>query len=313
VADHTDSTVYDIIVVGGGPSGLTAALYAAREGMSVLVLEAKIIGGMAAVTEHIDNYPGFRDGIGGTALCDEMYEQALRFGAQIESGIQVETIVRQEEIFQVTTTNISYQATTIIIATGSDYKHMNIPGEAELIGRGIHFCATCDAPFYKDKRVIVVGGGNSAVQETLFVSKFAREVIMLVRGPSLKASQTIITELEQTANLTVKYMSPVSRVATEDGHLTGLMVRQPDGSEVLQEADGVFVFIGLVPNGTTTAEYELDAAGFIQTDDDFMTSVPGIFACGDIRSGSTWQIASAVGEGASVVLSIRKYREKRIL
>jgi thioredoxin reductase (NADPH) len=308
--DEVASTVYDVIIVGGGPTGLTAALYGAREGMKVLVFEAKIIGGMAAVTEHIDNYPGFRNGIGGTELCDEMYEQALRFGAQIELGVRVESVTRHDGVFSIKTNDATYESKTVIIATGSDYRHMDVPGEAELIGRGIHFCATCDAPFYKDRSVIVVGGGNSAVQETIFISKFASQITMLVRGDELKASDVLLQELHTKSNVQVEYHSPIDHVVSNDGHLAGLAVKQPDGSEFTHTADGIFVFIGLIPTATGIANFELDTRGFIKTDAAYMTTVPGIFACGDIRSGSTWQIASAVGEGAAAVLAIRKYLEK---
>jgi thioredoxin reductase (NADPH) len=310
VPEPTDLPVYDVAIIGGGPTGLTAALYGAREGMKVVVFEAKIVGGMAAVTEHIDNYPGFRNGVGGIELCDEMYNQALRFGAQIEVGVTVNSVDKHEHGFEVVTDSDRYICKTVIIATGSDYRHMHVPGEEELIGRGIHFCATCDAPFYKDRPVLVVGGGNSAVQETIFISRFASQVTLLVRSDKLKASNSLIEELATKANVEVIYNSPINSVSSLDGKLTGLVVDQTDGSKKTYTADGVFVFIGLLPNSGAVNGVTLDARGFVQTDLKYMTNIPGIFACGDIRSGSTWQIASAVGEGAAAVLAIREYAER---
>jgi thioredoxin reductase (NADPH) len=304
---ESESTVYDVAVIGGGPAGLTAALYASRESMSVIVFEAKAIGGMAAVTEHIDNYPGFRNGVGGAELCDEMYEQALRFGARIELGVHVDNIVKSNGRFLLETSSDTFTARTVIVATGSDYRRMKVPGEEELIGKGIHFCATCDAPFYKDRSVIVVGGGNSAVQETIFISKFASSITMLVRGDKLKASEVLIQELQTKQNVQIYYNSPIDHVLNADGHLAGLAVLKSDGQEIIYKADGVFVFIGLIPTASGICDYDLDDQGFLKTDQQYMTSIEGIFSCGDIRSGSTWQIASAVGEGAAVVLKIREY------
>jgi thioredoxin reductase (NADPH) len=310
VADLAGQTIYDVLIIGGGPTGLTAALYAAREGMKVIVIEAKIVGGMAAITEHIDNYPGFRDGVGGIELCEEMYQQALRFGTEFELGVRVTSVAPSSEGFVIQSSDRPFKAKTVVIATGSDYRHMEVPGEEELIGRGIHFCATCDAPLYKDKAVIVVGGGNSAVQETLFISKFARKITLLVRGETLKASETLINELLAKPTVTVVFNAPIKRVVSEANRFKGLITQRADSTVTTYEADGAFIFIGLIPSATTIAPFELDERGFIKTDDAYMTTVPGIYACGDIRAGSTWQIASAVGEGAATILSIRKHLER---
>jgi thioredoxin reductase (NADPH) len=299
---------YDLIIIGAGPAGLAAAVYAGREGLKTLVLEQGAIGGMAAVTERIENYPGFENGVGGLELADHLWAHAKRFGADIQMGVTVAGMSRQVNKIKVETTAAgTYAARSVLVASGSTYRHLGVPGEAELIGRGVHFCAVCDGPLFRDKRLVVVGGGNSAMQETLALAKFASEVVMLVRGPSLRGTKIIMDEVKALPNVRIVYDTVVTgiiaegqQVAAVEAHHLGrrVAVRYP--------TDGVFVFIGLVANTKPfRRELQLDVRGFIITNDQYATNWAGVYAAGDVRSGSTWQIASAVGEGAAAALAIR--------
>jgi thioredoxin reductase (NADPH) len=300
---------YDLIVVGGGPAGLTAALYAAREGLEVLVIERAGLGGQAGVTERLDNFPGFPDGIGGGEFADRLALQARRFGvetlqAQDVTGLRVEG----ESRYITTGDGAEYGARSILIATGSTYRRLGVPGEDDLIGAGVHFCATCDGPFYKGKHVAVVGGGNSAGEESLFLTRFAERVTMLVRGQELSASKVVVDKIEESPQIEVRYHTEVAELLGE-GKLSGVAVRDRATGAVEQIAPaGLFVFIGLTPNaGWLPLELARDQYGFITTTPTLETSIPGVFAAGDVRKGSTKQAASAAGEGATVALMVREY------
>lgn len=306
--------IFDVIIIGAGPTGLAAALYTAREGYSTLVLEASIIGGMAALTAEIENYPGFEAGIGGIELSDKLYKQAKRFGAQVETGVKVTKIERGELNVVVTAENASaYQGKAVIIATGSTYRMLGAPGESDLIGKGVHFCATCDGPVYRGKAMIVVGGGNSALQETVFLARFASKITMLVRGPAFSGSQVLIDEIGAIPNVEPRFGAEVVSFEHADGRLTGAMVKFKDqGEPKLLPAAAVFELIGLLPNTTfLQGSTQLDERNFIKTDAHYQTNLAGVFCAGDVRSGSTWQIASAVGEGASAALEVRKYLDAK--
>ncbi len=300
---------YDLIVVGGGPTGLTCALYAAREGLDVLVIEKSSLGGQAGITERLDNFPGFPDGIGGAEFAQRLAQQAHRFGVETLQAQEVTGLRAEEESRYVTTGDgAEYGARAVLIATGSTYKRLGVRGEDDFIGAGVHFCATCDGPFYKDQPVAVIGGGNSAGEESLFLTRFASQVTILVRGPAMSASKAVIDKVEEKSNIDVRYNTEV--VALEgDGKLAGVTVRNKltGQTETLHPA-GVFVFIGLSPNSAwLPPEIQRDAQGFIQTSATLATSLPGVFAAGDVRLGSTKQAASAVGEGATAALMIREY------
>lgn len=303
-----DSKVYDVIIVGGGPAGLSAALYTARERLTTLVLDKGDFGGMAAVTETIDNYPGFRSGVGGRALIDEMVGQVERFGAVCENFTEV-TDVHQDgkELLVHAQENKQYKTKSVLITTGSTYRKLHIPGEEELIGRGIHFCATCDAPLYKDKQVVVIGGGNSALQESLFIARFAKQLDMLVQGDTLTGSTVLQEEIATKKNITVHYnVDNQSIEKSESRGQISIHVRQAQSSRIFK-TDGIFVFIGLLPNSHGFDTCGLDAHGFIESNQQFQTKMSGVFVAGDVRSGSTWQIGAAVGEGISAALAMREY------
>jgi thioredoxin reductase (NADPH) len=300
---------YDLIVVGGGPAGLTAALYAAREGLDVLVIERAGLGGQAGITEKLDNFPGFPEGIGGGEFADRLTLQARRFGvemlqAQDVTGLRVEG----ESRYIQTSDGAEYGARAVLITTGSTYRRLGVPGEDSLIGAGVHFCATCDGPFYKKQHVAVVGGGNSAGEESLFLTRFADKVTLLVRGTQLSASKVVIDKIEESAQIEVRYTTEIAELIGEN-KLQALKIRnRMTGAEEVIEPAGLFVFIGLSPNAAwLPGTVERDQTGFLVTNAMLETSIPGVFAAGDVRRGSTKQAASAAGEGATAALMIREY------
>lgn len=300
---------YDLICVGGGPASLTAALYAAREGLDVLVIERSGLGGQAGVTERLDNFPGFPDGIGGGEFADRLTLQARRFGVELLQAQEVTGLRSEEESHYISTADGNeYGARAVLIATGSTYKRLGVPGEEDLIGAGVHFCATCDGPFYKGKHVAVIGGGNSAGEESLFLTRFADKVTLLVRGEQMTASKVVVDKLAESEKIEVRTNAEVAELRGE-GKLSGLTVRdRRSGATEPLDVDGAFVFIGLTPNsGWLPPAVERDQYGFVLTSPTLSTSVPGIFAAGDIRKGSTKQAASAAGEGATVALMVREY------
>jgi thioredoxin reductase (NADPH) len=300
---------YDMICIGGGPTSLTAALYAAREGLDVLVIEKSGLGGQAGVTERLDNFPGFPEGIGGAEFADRLTQQARRFGVEMLQAQEVTKLRAEAESRYVTTADgHEYGARAVLIATGSTYKRLGVPGEEELIGAGVHFCATCDGPFYKGKHVAVIGGGNSAGEESIFLTRFADKVSILVRGAAMTASQIVIEKIAENPKITVRPNTEVAELHGE-AKLSGITIRdRATGATELIDPAGVFVFIGLSPNsGWLPDSIKRDQYGFVETTATLETSVPGIFAAGDVRKGSTKQAASAAGEGATVALMVREY------
>lgn len=303
------SNIHDVVMVGAGPSALTAAVYTTREDIETVLYEKGVIGGLAATTDMVDNYPGFPDGIEGLTLAGQLEKQAERFGAKIDFG-EVESIRDAGDHKVLIIDGQEVLARTILIATGSDYVKLGIPGEAEYYGRGVHYCATCDGAFYREKRLVVVGGGNSGVQEAIFLTRFATHIDLLVRS-TVKASEVLQHELQKFVDegkITVHLGVTPDEIVAPEGKVAQVRATQ-NGSPVTYETDGVFVFIGLKPNTGFLAGsgVELDDVGLVKTDTRLETSVKGIFASGDVRSGATMQIASAVGEGATAALSIREY------
>lgn len=302
---------HDLVVVGAGPAALSAALYTSREDIDTVLFEKGAIGGLAAVTDWVDNYPGFEKGIAGLDLSEQMRKQAERFGAKIELG-EVQKIEDQGKLKKLTTTEGNIYTKAVLIATGSEYKQIGVPGEKEYYARGVHYCATCDGAFYRDKNIVVVGGGNSAVQESMFLTKFASHIDMLVRS-KLRASDVLIKELERHKDkITVHSGITTDEIVGSGGKVSKVIgTDSASGKKTEFPTDGVFVFVGLLPNTKFLASsgVEVDEAGFIKSDLKLMTNVPGIFVAGDVRSGATLQIASATGEGATAALMIRKYLE----
>ncbi len=308
-----EPTVHDVVMIGAGPSALAAAVYTTREDLDTVIIEKGVIGGLAAITDLVDNYPGFADGIAGLDLAHGFQAQAERFGAKIELG-EVTNIVDEGGHKKVVTTDGEFIGKAILIATGSDYKRLGIPGEDEFYGRGVHFCATCDGAFYRDRKLVVVGGGNSAIQETLFLLKYATHIDLLVRS-EIKASEILQRDLDRVVKagkVTVHLGVAPEAIVGEDKKLTKVMATQ-DGKKVEFPTDGVFIFIGLLPNTgfLKNTAIKLDDRGFVITDNNLQTSIPGVFCSGDVRSGATMQIASAAGEGATAALKIREYLEMK--
>lgn len=303
--------VHKVVMIGAGPAALAAAVYTTREDLETLLFEKGVIGGLAAITDWVDNYPGFAKGIAGLELAESLRQQAERFGAKIELG-EVMSLKKDGEHIKLDTTSGDILAEAVLIATGSDYKKIGVPGEQEYYARGVHYCATCDGAFYREKRLVVVGGGNSAVQEAIFLTRFATHIDLLVRS-KLRASDVLIKELEKHKDkITVHIGTTTDEIVGEDGKVTKV-VGTHDGKKVDFPTDGVFVFVGLLPNTQFLKDsaVELDEVGLIKTDIELQTNVPGIFAAGDVRSGATLQIASAVGEGATAALMIRKFLEEK--
>jgi thioredoxin reductase (NADPH) len=302
--------IVDTIMIGAGPSSLAAAVYTTREDINTVLYEKGVIGGLAAITDMVDNYPGFPDGIEGLKLADQLQKQAERFGAKIEFGDVSGLSVDENGIKTVIVDGEPVQAKTVLIATGSDYVKLGIPGEAELYGRGVHYCATCDGAFYRDKRLVVVGGGNSAVQEAIFLTRFTTHIDLLVRS-TIKASEVLQQDLQKLVDagkITVHLGVVPTEIVATDGKVTHVNAKKGD-EDVKFDTDGTFIFVGLKPN-TQFLEgsgIELDEQKLIKTDEHLETNLPGVFASGDVRSGATMQIASAVGEGATAALSIREY------
>lgn len=314
MTDKTDIPEHDVIIIGAGPAALSAAIYTTREDIETLLFERGVIGGLAAVTDMIDNYPGFPKGVEGLTLADNLREQAERFGAVIELG-EVTKLVDEGKFKRLETTSGDMRARAVLIATGSDYKKIGVPGEAEYYARGVHYCATCDGAFYRDKRLVVVGGGNSAVQEAIFLTRFASHIDLLVRGDHFRASDVLQHELDNHKDkITVHFNTTTDEIYGEDNKVLKVIgTDKVSGKKVDFETDGVFIFVGLMPNSQFLKESEikLDEIGFVLTDQHLQTHMPGVFAAGDIRSGATMQIASAAGEGATAALMLREYLEGR--
>ncbi len=299
---------YDTIIIGGGPAGLTASLYLAREGLEVLVIEKAGLGGQAGITQVLDNFPGFDEGISGAEFSDRLSRQARKFGVEILQAQEVSEIEQDGQYHIVhTRSGDHYHSKAVLLATGARYRRLDIPGEDELIGINVHFCATCDGAFYKGKKVLVVGGGNSGFEEGLFLTKFATQVDILVNTEKPKASRILQDKVAEQANMKVLLNQKIVELKGAGGLDSVLVEDKSTGKTNDLKYDGVFVFIGLTPNNNLIKDKaEIDDWGFLKTDH-LMTSIPGIFAAGDVRAGATKQAASAAGEGASVALAIREY------
>ncbi|HUX75944.1 MAG TPA: thioredoxin-disulfide reductase [Anaerolineae bacterium] len=305
VAEQSDQ-VYDLIIIGGAPAGLTAAIYAGRAALKSLLLTGPFPGGQVTTTDMVENFPGFPDGINGAELAQRIQRQAERFGTQIV----MDTVTKADfstPPFTVRTDSQTYRGRTVIIATGAVPRRLGVPGEAEFFGRGVSTCATCDGFFYKDKRAVVVGGGDSAIDEGLFLTKFAREVIVVHRRDQLRATK--IYQERAFANPKMRFVwdSVVEEVLGEKT-VTGVRVRNvKTGETSVIEADGMFVYIGMVPGTKLFAgQVEMDEWGYIVTDRRQRTSVPGVFAAGDVQSPDFRQIVVAAGSGAMAAIEAER-------
>ena len=310
--------VYDLIIVGGGPAGLTTSIYAARENLQTLVIDSKGLGGQAGVTERLDNYPGFPDGIGGAELADRIVLQAQRYGVEMLQAVSVNSITSDgEEVDVETATGDHYHARAALIATGSSYRRTGAPGEDDLIGAGIHFCATCDGPFYKKEpraSLLVLGGGNSGLEEGLFLTQFVDRVTIVQRGDRLTANKLLQDKVMMTPTMDVLLNREVVefRPKEENGKLGAVVLKDRESGEHRGAAYRRRVRLRRA-GPEHRVRQGLGGPGRPWPDRDrhgvCTTSMPGVFAAGDVRSGSTKQLASAVGEGAAAAIGIRMYLE----
>ncbi len=309
---EADRSAYDLVIVGGGPAGLAAAIYAAREGIDAVVVEANALGGQAGISDRIDNYPGFPDGISGAELADRFVTQARQYGVELLSAVSV-TAVEREHDDLVTSLSSGQQLTShaVIVATGSTYRRLDVPGEEDLIGAGVHFCATCDGPFYKGAdEVLVIGGGNSALEEGLHLSEFTKKVRVLTHS-DLTASPVLQERVRSDPQFNIHTGLDILELEGGRGRFAAVVARDRKSQEKLRfPAAAVFVFIGLKPNNTFLGEdVKRDTGGFLVTSPTMETSMAGVFAAGDVRSGSTKQLGSAVGDGIAALLMTRRYLE----
>jgi thioredoxin reductase (NADPH) len=310
------SAAYDLVIVGGGPAGLAAAIYAAREGIDAIVIDASALGGQAGITNRIDNYPGFPEGISGGELTDRFIEQVRRYGVELLSAVAVSSITRDGEDFSIALSSGQHLTSpVVIVATGSTYSRLNVPGEDDLIGAGVHFCATCDGPLYRGaEELIVIGGGNSALEEGLHLSEFAKRIRILARS-GLSASSILQDRVRSDPQFVIDTNVDIESLEGQDGHFSAAVVRdRATGERRRLPAAAAFVFVGLTPkNDFLDDDVGRDEGGFLLTHPNMETTLPGVFAAGDVRSGSTKQLGSAVGEGIAALLMARRSLESRRL
>ncbi len=304
--------LYDVIIVGGGPAGLTAALYTSRNKHSTLLIEKGLIGGNINEAEKVDNYPGFPKGIGGMELTALMHEQALLYGTEVvnDEAIHINT---EDNIRTVNTTQGDFSAKALIITGGSERQKLNVPGEKEFSGKGVSYCATCDGPFFRDKRVAVVGGGNAALYEALHIAKFASKVSIIHRRDQLRATPVVQDKVFAEPKIEVIWNSVVKEVQGEIFVNKLKLADVKSNKESFLEIDGVFVAIGLVPNTSYLKDIvPLNNKGYIIVNNKMETGVPGIFAAGDIRENSIRQVIAAAGDGAVAAISAANFIENQV-
>ena len=299
--------IYDMVIIGGGPGGYTAALYAARAGLSVIVLEKLSAGGQMALSHQIDNYPGFPEGIDGFTLGEQMQQGAERFGAETELA-EVYSMDLNADPKVIDTSEGVYYGRTVVYAAGAGPRELGIPGEKELVGRGINYCAACDGMFYRGKTVAIVGGGNSAVADALILARIAKKVILIHRRDTLRAERIYHAQLEKMENVEFRWDSEIVELLSGE-KLDGIRIRNIKTGEISEEEiDGLFVSIGRRPNTELVKnQLQLDRSGYIQADESTKASVPGVFAVGDVRTKALRQIVTAAADGAVAVHFAEEY------
>ena len=299
--------IYDMIIIGGGPGGYTAALYAARAGLDVIVLEKLSAGGQMALTSQIDNYPGFEDGIDGFTLGEKMQAGAEKFGAKTEYA-EVFSVDLKAVPKIVETSEGTFYGHTVVLATGASPRELGVSGEKELIGRGVHYCAACDGMFYKGKTVVIVGGGNTAAADAFVLSRIAKKVILVHRRDTLRATKVYHDPLMRAENVEFRWNSTVSEFIS-DGKVTGVKIKDVNtGEESVINCDGVFISVGRKPaTELVKDQLELDSVGYVIADESTKTNIPGVYAVGDVRIKKVRQIVTAVADGAVAAHEAEEY------
>ena len=304
------SKKHELIIIGGGPAGLTAGIYTSRARIPTLIIERMGCGGQAAITDNIENYPGFAEGINGFELSSRMESQARAFGTTIVNDDISGLEKGEDNGWIVRAADKQYESRAVIIAAGARYRALGVPGEEEFTGRGVSYCATCDGAFYRGREVVVVGGGDSAIQEALFLTRFASRVTIIHRRDMLRASAILQERIKENKKISLLLNSVVTGVSGTE-KVSGVTIRNTvTGEQGTYPADGVFVFIGWLPNtGFTSSLIEKDAQGYIVTDDRMATNIEGIFACGDVRRKLLRQVVTAAGDGATAAIAVQEYLE----
>lgn len=305
---ESSEDIRNLIILGGGPAGLTAAIYSARAMLNPLLIESGVMGGQAAITDILENYPGFPDGIGGAKLAELFEGQAKKFGAEIVMD-QIGSVEIKDGLFELKGYDAAYKSRVIIVATGASYKRLGVKGEEELIGRGISFCATCDGAFFKEAKIAVIGGGDSAVKEAMFLTRFAKEVHIIHRRDELRAEKIIQQQAFENPKIKFKWSNIVEEFIGDDSGLKRLRLKDLKENRVYEEEfEGAFVFIGHKPNTDLfRGILEMNENGFIITDEDLRTSVNGIFAAGDVRKKRLRQVITAAADGAIAAFMVEEY------
>ncbi len=302
---------YDVVIIGGGSAGLTAGLYSARARLRTLLLDKGMVGGQIALTDRVENYPGFPDGIGGTELAMLMHQQSTKFGMETEFA-EVDKVLLEGDYRVVRAGDADYRAKAVIVTTGSEHKKLNVPGEKEYSGLGVSYCAVCDGAFFKDEVLGVVGGGDAAIDEGLFLTKFASKVVVVHRRDQLRASQILQERAFSNPKMEFVWDSVVESIVG-NGHVQALNLLNIKNEERSRlDVGGLFIYIGLVPNSDFLGDLvKQDRGGHILVDNRMETGVPGLYAAGDVRQNSARQVVSAAGDGATAALAAEKYISER--
>ncbi|RWR13176.1 thioredoxin-disulfide reductase [Siminovitchia fortis] len=306
----SEDKIYDVIIAGAGPAGMTAAVYTSRANLSTLMIERGVPGGQMADTADVENYPGF-DHILGPDLSTKMFEHAKKFGAEYAYG-DIKEIVDGDPYKVVKAGGKEYRAYAVIVATGAEYRKLGVPGESELTGRGVSYCAVCDGAFFKDKELVVIGGGDSAVEEGAYLTRFASKVTIIHRRDELRAQKILQDRAFANDKIDFIWSHTVKQVNEKDGKVGSVtLVSTKDGSEREFKTDGMFVYVGMNPLTQSVANLGItNAAGYIETNENMATSVPGIFAAGDVRDKLLRQIVTATGDGSIAAQSAQIYIER---
>ena len=301
---------YDLIIIGGGPAGLTAGIYAARARLNTLLIAKLVPGGQVSSTEWVENYPGFPEGVGGMELMKKMEQQAKKFGLKMKTD-EITSVDFEDQTKTVKTSNEEYRSLTLIIATGTDYKKLNIPGEEKFKGRGVSYCATCDGPFFKDKDIVVIGCGNSGLQEGLFLLKFVKSISFVEFLPDMTAEK-ILQERVTKEPRNRFYLNHMATSINGEDKVESVTVKERDtGEEKKISVQGVFIYVGLIPNTQfLKGKLELNRWGYIKANQNTETSIPGVYAAGDVAEKTLQQITTATSDGSIAAFTAEKYIEK---